>query len=227
MLGLLGELIPIGLFLALGPTRIISTLLLLTSAQPMRNALAFLAGVASVYLVVGCITLVFFGRALRSITASTAIVDAILVVAGLFLLVYAAKSLFKAPAPDAPPPGWMRRITSISAGQAFLFGILLTCSIKYLLIFLSGVTLIYETGLSLGLTVIALLALITLALLGQIIPIVLFAAHSQRPRVQLSALIELINRHNRVIMIGFSLVLGIIFLVTGLNGLLPALRTVI
>jgi hypothetical protein len=42
MVGLLGQIIPIGLLLALGPTRIMSTILLLTSAHPLRNALTFL-----------------------------------------------------------------------------------------------------------------------------------------------------------------------------------------
>jgi hypothetical protein len=226
MTGLIGEIIPIGLLLALGPTRFISTILLLTSARPMQNALAFLAGVASLYLVVGSLTLLFFGRAIRSVTASTAIVDSILVVCGVILLVYAARSLFKAPDLDAQPSRWMQRITAISAGQAFLFGILLALSLNYLLIFLGGVALIYETGLSLGQRVIALLVLMTLALLSQLIPIALYAADSRRARVQLSALMQWLNQHNRVIMTGFSLVLGIIFLVAGLNGLIPVLRTV-
>ena len=38
MVGLLGQIIPIGLLLALGPTRIMSTILLLTSARPTRSA---------------------------------------------------------------------------------------------------------------------------------------------------------------------------------------------
>jgi hypothetical protein len=41
MVVLLGQIIPIGLLLALGPTRIMSTILLLTSAHPLRNALTF------------------------------------------------------------------------------------------------------------------------------------------------------------------------------------------
>jgi hypothetical protein len=227
MLVLLGEIIPIGLLLALGPTRIISTILLLTSARPMENALAFLGGVAGLYLVVGSVTLLFFGRAIRSITVTTAIVDTILVAGGLFLLAYAARGLLKMPDPDAQSPRWMRRITSISAGQAFVFGIILACSLKYLLVYLGGVALIYETGLSFGLRAIALVVLISLALLSQIVPIALYAANSTRTRVQLSALMEWLNRHSRLIMTGFSLVLGIFFLVSGLQGLIPALRTML
>jgi hypothetical protein len=227
MIGLLGEIIPIGLLLALGPTRIISTILLLTSARPMENALAFLGGVASLYLALGFITLAFFGRAIRSITASSAIVDAVLVVGGVFLLVYAARGVFKVADSDAQPPRWMQRVTSISTVQAYAFGVILACSLKYLVVFLGGIALIYETGLSFGQSVVALLVLITLALLSQIIPIALYAANSSRARVQLSALMDWLNRHSRVVMTGFSLVLGIIFLFTGLDGLIPALRTVI
>ena len=129
MIVLLGQIIPIGLLLALGPTRIMSTILLLTSAHPLRNALAFLGGVASLYLAVGSITLLFFGRTLSDLSTGTIIIDAILVVAGVFLLVLAARSFFITPDPDAPPPGWMQRVTSLSTGHAFLFGVILACSI--------------------------------------------------------------------------------------------------
>ena len=48
--GLLGQIIPIGLLLALGLTRIMSTILLLTSAHPQQNAQTFLWD----YLVTPC-----------------------------------------------------------------------------------------------------------------------------------------------------------------------------
>lgn len=219
MVNLLGQIIPIGLLLALGPTRIMSTILLLTSDRPMRNALAFLGGVASLYLVVGAITLVFFGRTLSDLNSGTVIIDAILVAVGVFLLVLAARNFFIAPDPDAPPPGWMRRITTISTGQAFLFGIILATSIRYLLIFLSGAALIYETGVSPGQGAIALLFLITLTLIWQIILVSLYVANARRARVQLSVLMEWLTRHNRVIMTTLFLILGIIFLFKGLQGL--------
>lgn len=196
-----------------------STLLLLTSARPMRNALAFLGGMAGLYLVVGGGALVLFGRTLSDLSTGTIIIDAILVVAGVFLLVLAARSFFIAPDPDAPPPGWMQRVTSLSTGHAFLFGVILACSIRYLLIFLSAVALIYETGVSPTQGAIALLVLVTLALLFQIILVSLYAAKSRRARVQLSALTDWLNQHNRVILTALFLALGIIFLVKGVNGL--------
>jgi hypothetical protein len=219
MVGLLGQLFPLGLLLALGPTRIMTTILLLTSDRPMRNALAFLGGVAGVYLVVGALMLLFFGQILSDLSAGTVIIDAILVLAGVFLLGLAARSFFVAHDPDAPPPGWMRRIATISTGQAFLFGIILACSIRYLLIFLSGVALIDETGVTPAQGAIALLVLITLALFFQIILVSLYVSNARRARVQLSALMEWLTRHNRVIMTTLFLVLGVIFLVKGLNGL--------
>lgn len=219
MVGLVGQIIPIGLLLALGPTRIMSTILLLTSARPLRNALAFLGGVASVYLVVGVLTLVFFGQILSDLSNGTIIIDAILVLAGVFLLILAARSFFIAPNPDAPPSRWMRRITSISTGQAFLFGVILAFSIRYLLIFLSGVALIDETGVTPTQGTIALLVLITLTLLFQIILVALYVANAKRARVQLSALMGWLNQHNRVVMTALFLVLGIIFLFKGVQGL--------
>ena len=99
----------------------------------MRNALAFLGGLASLYLAVGGVTLLFFGRTLSDLSTGTIIIDAILIVAGIFLLALAARSFFIAPDPDAPRVD--AGITSISTGQAFLFGVVLACSLRYLLIF--------------------------------------------------------------------------------------------
>lgn len=219
MVSLLGQIIPIGLVLALGPTRIMSTILLLTSPRPMRNTLAFLGGVAGVYLVVGFITLVFFGRTLSDLSTGTVIIDAILIAAGVFLLVLAARSFFIAPDPDAPPPRWMQRLTTLSAGQAFLFGAVLAVSIRYLLLFLSGVALIYDAGVSPGRGAIALLSLITLTLLWPIILVSLYAANATRARVWLATLMDWLNQHNRVIMTALFLILGILFLFKGVNGL--------
>ena len=219
MFGLLGQLIPIGLLLAVGPTRIMSTILLLTSARPLRNALAFLGGVASFYLFFGVITLVFFNQILSKLRYGTVILDSLLVVAGVFLLVLAARSFFFAPNPDASPPGWMRHITTISPGKAFLFGIILAFSLRYLLIFLSGVALIDETRVTPIQGAIALLVLIALTLLWQILLVALYVVNAERARVQLSALMEWLNRHNRVVMTALFLILGIIFTFKGVQGL--------
>jgi hypothetical protein len=220
MVGLLGQLIPIGLLLALGPTRIISTILLLTSARPLKNALAFLGGVASLYLVVGGITLLFFSRALSDFVTGTIILDVLLIATGVSLLFLAARNFFVAPDPDASTPRWMQRITTISPGQAFLFGIILAFSIRYLLIFLSGVALIDETGVTAVQGAIALLVLILLTLLSQIILVSLYVANHRRATVQLATFMAWLNRHNRVIMTVLFLVLGIIFLVKGWQGLI-------
>jgi hypothetical protein len=219
--GLLGEILPIGLLLALGPTRIISTMLMLTSTQPMRNALAFLSGVAGIYLAVSMLALLFFGRTLSDIIAGTIVLDAILVAAGIALLVVAVRSLVKTPTSEAMPTRWMQRLTAITPAQAFLVGMILACSVQSLLIFLSGVILIYETVLSPVQRIIALLVLVMLTLLCQVIPIALYAANARRARARLTTLMGMLNRHNRVITAAFSLLLGIIFLVAGVSGLIP------
>jgi hypothetical protein len=227
MAGLLGDLIPIALFIALGPIRLISTILLLTSTRPMRNVLAFLGGTTSVYLVVGVVAALFFGRALSDILVGTPLFNTILFIVGAFLLIYAARSLFKVPASDAVLSGWIQHLTAISAGRAYLFGVILACSIQNLSVFLGGVTLIYETGLSVGRRVTALLVLITLALLGQMTLVVLYAANAKRARAQLTALMPWLYQHNHAITTGFSFVVGGIFMVASLNELIPLLRTVL
>jgi hypothetical protein len=113
----------------------------------------------------------------------------------------------------------MQRVKTISTVQAFLLGVILACSIRFLMIFLSGVTIIYDTPVSSSKKVIALVILITLMLLGQIIPITLYAINPKRASVQLQTVMDWLNQHNRVIMTVLSLALGIIFLVLGLRDL--------
>ncbi len=219
MLLLLAQIIPIGLLGALVPTRIIIAILLLTSARPMPNALAYLAGLAGLYLLVGVIVLAFFGNQLNS-GGNTALIGAtIFAVLGGFLLAFGVRSAIIPSDPDAPPPGWMQRIKTISTIQSFLLGLILACSIRFLMIFLSGVTLIYESDISLSQRAITLLVLITLMLLGQIIPVALYTANPRRASIQLSTLMEWLNQHNRIIMTALSLILGTILLAKGLHGL--------
>jgi hypothetical protein len=222
--GLLAQIIPIGLLGAMVPTRIVIAILLLTSAKPMQNGLAYLAGLAGFYLAVGLIVLISFGNELGSMGKDATISGTILAVLGILLLAFGARSFFiAAPDPDAPPPGWMQRVKTISTGQAFLLGVILACSIRFLMIFLSGVTIIYDTPVRPGEKVIALVVLIALMLLGQIIPTVLYAINPKRASVQLQTAMGWLNQHNRVIMTALSLVLGAIFLMLGLNdlGLIP------
>ncbi len=225
MIGLLGEVIPIGLLLAVGPTRIISTILLLTSAQPIRNAPACLAGVATVYLVLGFLTLLVLGRTLSEMLAGNIILDAILVLIAIGLLIVAGRTLFATPHRGGDPSRWMRRLTSISPGQAFLAGLILASSLQAMVIFISGVTIIWESGILLGLRVIDLLLLIILTLLSQMIPVALYTTNAVRARGQLVVLVEWLNQHNRIITTATFTILGIIFLIAGLGGLMPAILT--
>jgi hypothetical protein len=218
--GLLAQIIPIGLLGAIVPTRIVITILLLTSAKPMRHGLAYLMGLAGLYLAVGLIVLISFGNEFgSSLKFSTTVSGTILAVLGIFLLIFGLRGLFSAPDPDAPPPGWMQRVKTISTGQAFLLGVILACSIRFLMIFLSGVTIIYDTPVRRSEKAIALVVLIALMLLGQIIPIVLYAINPKRASGQLQTVMDWLNQHNRVIMTVISLALGAIFLVLGLNDL--------
>jgi Sap, sulfolipid-1-addressing protein len=195
------------------------------STQPLRNALAFLLGVAAVYLALGFLTLLIFGRTLSDMLQGTIILDAILVLMASGLLVIAGRALFVAPRRGGSRLRWMQRLTTISPGQAFLAGLIIACSLQAVVIFLSGVIIISESGISLALRVIALLVLITLTLLLQIIPVALYSSNARRVRGHLLALVEWLNQHDRAITTGFSLILGTIFLIVGLRGLIPVILT--
>ncbi|HEY1387461.1 MAG TPA: GAP family protein [Ktedonobacterales bacterium] len=141
------------------------------------------------------------------------------------LLVIAGRTLFVAPRRGGSRLRWMQRLTTMSPGQAFLAGLIIACSLQAVVIFLNGVIIISESEISPALRVIVLLVLITLTLILQIILIALYTANARRVRGQLLALIEWLNQHDRAITTGISLILGIIFLIAGLRGLIPVIIT--
>ncbi len=225
---LLVQIIPIGLFGAIVPTRIVVAILLLTSTRPLRNAQAYLAGLGGFYLVVGVVALLFLGGGEATNPKATIIAATIEVVMGVFLLAFGIRSLLRItdPAgpddlddPDAPPTWWMKRITTLSTGASFLLGLILAFSIRFLMIYLSAVTIILNAPVTPGQHVIALLILIALMLLGVILPIVYYAFAPERGGAQLKLLMAWLNRHNRIIMMVLSFIFGVVFLFKGLTTL--------
>jgi hypothetical protein len=137
------------------------------------------------------------------------------------LLVAAAKKWRKQPDPDDPPPQWMAALAGMPPLKAFGAGAgVITIDVKQLVFTLAAIDVIAGAELggaaSAGLYLFFALATQTLVLL----PILAFAVAPQQAAKPLRAVQGWLERNNRPIMIGVSLVFGLWFFYKGVTGLI-------
>jgi putative Mn2+ efflux pump MntP len=223
MNAILIDLLPLILGAALVPLYPIVVLLLLLGEGGLRTALAFVAGVLTVRLAQGVLFGWVFGAAAQTYPddGPQIIASTLLLVVGILLLLAGAKKWRKQPDPDDPPPQWMAALAGLSplravgAGAAFV-----VIAVKQWVFTLTALDVIAgaelgaasSAGLYLGFT----LATQTLVLL----PILAYAVAPQRSARPLRAAQAWLERNNRPIVIGVSLLFGLWFLVKGLLGLI-------
>jgi hypothetical protein len=123
MLSLIVKLLPLAVVGLASPALISFCIVLLGSRQPLRTAIGFILGAATILLVLGTIVLILFNGTL-SIPAPD-IGRTLSVILGVLFVLLGIKYYLKVPDPDAPPPQWMERLNNITPLQAFLLGLLL------------------------------------------------------------------------------------------------------
>jgi len=217
------ELLPLILGAALVPLYPIVVLLLLLGEGGLRTASAFVVGVLAVRLAQGVIFGWVFGAAAEAYPddGPQLIASTLLLVLGLLLLLAGFKKWRKQPDPDDPPPQWMAALGRLSPLKAVGAGALFTAvAIKQWVFTLTALDLIQGAALtvvaSAGLYLFFMLATQTLVLL----PILVYAVAPQRSAKPLAAAQAWLERNNRPIVIGVSLVFGLWFLVKGVVGLI-------
>lgn len=217
------DLLPLILGAALVPLYPILVLLLLLGEGGLRKASAFVAGMLAMRLVQGVLFGWVFGAAAEAYPddGPQIIASTLFLVLGLLLLVAAAKKWRKQPDPDDPPPQWMAALAGMPPLKAFGAGAgVITVDVKQLVFTLAALDIIAAAELggatSAGLYLFFILAAQTLVLL----PILAFAVAPQQAAKPLRAVQAWLERNNRPIMIGVSLVFGLWFLVKGVTGLM-------
>jgi len=217
------ELLSLILGAALAPLYPIVVLLLLLGEGGLRTAIVFVAGALAMRLAQGVVFGWVFGAAAEAYpdVGPQLIASTLLLVVGLLLLLTAVKKWRKQPDPDDPPPQWMAALGRLSPLKAVGAGALFTAvAIKQWVFTLTALDLIQGAALtvvaSAGLYLFFMLATQTLVLL----PILVYAVAPQRSAKPLAAAQAWLERNNRPIVIGVSLVFGLWFLVKGVVGLI-------
>jgi len=220
------SLVPLIIGSAVVPVQIIIDILLLKSPkQGLLKASAYVGGMTSMRLLQGLI----FGLILTGGASATAedssgkgsVVSTLLLVLGIFFLITAYKQWRKDDDPDAPPPKWLAMVDGMTPLKAFGVGFgLMLIGAKFWVFTLTALAVIGEAALGQPSSTIVYLLFILLAESLLLIPILVRLVLPGQSKAFLDGVSDWLTRHNRVIVIGVSLVFGLLFLYQGASGLL-------
>ncbi|WOD39369.1 GAP family protein [Nodosilinea sp. E11] len=208
---------------ALVPVQIIIGLLLLQS--PNRGLLkgsAYVVGMTLTRLLQGAAFGLFLGESVAATGGGQKgpVVATLLLVLGIILLITAYKKWRKQPDPDDPPPQWLAAMDSITALQALGLGLALPLvAVKLWVFTLSALATIAAAQLGLQAGAIAYLMFILLAQALLLVPLLLRLVLPRQSKLWLASAAAALTAYNRPIVIGVSLVFGLLFLQSGISGL--------
>ncbi|MBG6237580.1 hypothetical protein IWX78_000523 [Mycetocola sp. CAN_C7] len=217
----LGEILPLGVAVALSPLPIIAVLLLLVAPVGVRGALLFLAARA----VTLCALVVIFALAsdLADDAAGSATPAAILrIVVGSALLVGAVMKWRTRPrgADEPKLPGWMRSVDNAGPAHAVRLGFLLTAANVKEIAFAAGIGFtIGGAFLPWGQIAIAVAVFVVLACLSIAIPVAAALVGGDRVRPALAEMRNWLVRNNAIVVAIVLLVLGAMLVGSGITEL--------
>ncbi|MGY1550335.1 GAP family protein [Microbacterium sp. A588] len=126
MLSLLGDILTLGIGVAISPLAIVAVILMATSGKGRTNGTAFVLGCYTLaVLLVGALVLI--GRASGSDEADSGAnitVDVLEILLGVGLLALAVHQWSKRS--EVEPPKWLMGLDQLTIGKAFLLGVLLS-----------------------------------------------------------------------------------------------------
>jgi len=211
---------------AVVPLQIIIGLLLLTSPkQGLLKSVAYVAGMTVTRLLQGLIFSLVFAESVALAEEAgggkNPIVATLLLVLGILLLISAYKKWKREDDPDDPPPKWLTMVNSSTPSKAFGIGFTLPLIGAKLWVFtLSAMTTIAAAQLGQPSSTIAFLLFVLLAQSLLLFPILFSILMPTRSKSVLAQFSTWLTRNNRPITIVVSLVFGLLFLHSGMAGLL-------
>ena len=167
-----------------------------------------------------------FGLVLTDSAASSAggkspVVLTLLLVLGILLLISAYRVWRKEGDPDAPPPRWLTMVDGITTAKAFGLGFgMLLIGAKFWVFTLGAIGVIVQAQLGQPSSAVAYLLFVVLAQALLLLSLGIRILLPERSKSILEQFSQWMTRNNRPIMIGVSLVFGLVFLYQGVSGLI-------
>jgi hypothetical protein len=220
---MIADLLPLIVASALLPAWIIIALLLLRGPGGLMKAVAFVAGAILVRSLVIFLFHVVIGAGADQEDAESSglIASTLLTMVGILLLVAAYKKFRKEDDADAPPPKWMSALGGMPPAKALGFGaLLMLIAVKQWVFTLSAIAIVEEAQV-VGVEAVLAYTLFVLGSMSLMLaPIVLTAIVPAQAAQLLEKVMGFLDRYNRPITIGASLIFGVWFLFKGITGLM-------
>jgi hypothetical protein len=144
----------------------------------------------------------------------------LLLAVAILFYVAALKQLLGHPDEDAPPPKWMAVVEEATPGKAFLLGLgVLAIGAKFWVFTLGAIAAIGDAGMDRPASITTFLLFVMLAESLQLALLVVAYVLPDRSSAILDHVASLLQRYNRILVIGLGLVFGTWFLIKALSGL--------
>jgi threonine/homoserine/homoserine lactone efflux protein len=224
MNGVVGDLLPLALGVAISPVPIIATILMLLAPQAKGTSIGFLLGwVVGIVVAVTVFEVIAATAGLDDGTSSSSSTTAwIKIVLGVLLLLFGVRQWRKRPKAGevAALPKWMAAIDSFTFVKALGLGFLLSAvNPKNLLMCIAAGSAIGSAGLGTS-QVVAAIAIFTLIAASTVaVPVVGFLVAHERLRQPLDELRTWLQANNVAVMSVLLLVIGVVLLGQGIGGL--------
>jgi threonine/homoserine/homoserine lactone efflux protein len=219
----IGQVLSLGVGVALSPVPIIAVVLMLGTPRARANGPAFVLGWIAGLAVAGTVILLVSSGAGASEDGDPAEwVGVLKIVLGLLLLLVAARTWQVRPrgGAEAELPKWMKTIDTFEAPRALGFGALLSgVNPKNLLLTVGAAAAIAQKGLPAGEQAVALAVFILVGTLGPGIPVAIYFAMGERAEHLLEGLKTWMGAHNAAIMAVLCLLIATKLIGDGISGL--------
>jgi threonine/homoserine/homoserine lactone efflux protein len=219
----IGQVLSLGVGVALSPVPIIAVVLMLGTPRARANGPAFVLGWVAGLAVVGTLVLLASSGADASDEGDPADwVGVLKLVLGVLLLLVAARTWRGRPraGSEAELPKWMQTIDTFGAPKSAGFGALLSgVNPKNLLLTVGAAAAIAQTGIPAGEQAVALVVFVVVGTLGPGVPVAIYLAMGERAKRLLDELKGWMGAHNAAIMAVLCLVIGAKLIGDGMSGL--------
>jgi threonine/homoserine/homoserine lactone efflux protein len=219
----IGQILSLGVGVALSPVPIIAVVLMLGTPRARVNGPAFLLGWMAGLAIAGTVVLLLSSGASASEAGQPATWVSILKLAlGALLVLVALRQWRGRPREEAEPemPKWMQAIDAFRAPKAAGSGVLLSAvNPKNLLLTVAAAAAIAQTGIDAGQQAIALAVFVLVGTLGPGLPVAIYFGMGRRAVHVLDELKTWMSRHNAAIMAVLCLLIGAKLIGDGISGL--------